>query len=58
MLMSPLYAADLWRNPLVEGVEPSAAPDPRWWLRPPLWVASALVGLAGFLVVRRRRARA
>jgi hypothetical protein len=58
MIMSPLYAADLWRNPLVAGVEPPAAPDPRWWLRPPLWVASALLGLAGLLVVRRRRARA
>lgn len=56
--MGPLYAADLWRNPLVEGVEPSAAPDPRWWLRPPLWVASALLALAGLLVARRRRARA
>lgn len=58
LLMSPLYAADLWRNPLVEGVEPAAAPDPRWWLRPPLWVAAALLSLAGLLAVRRRRARA
>jgi hypothetical protein len=54
-VMWQLYAADLWRNPLVEGVE-SSAQDPRWWLRPWVWGAFAAAGVAAsLLVVRRRR---
>lgn len=52
------YAADLWRNPLVDGVESSAA-DPRPWRR--AWV-QVVGATAGVLVVvvgwRRRRADA
>jgi hypothetical protein len=51
----PLYAADLWRNPLIEGVEPPAVPDPRWWLRPWVWGSGLMVLVAGFLFAGRRR---
>jgi hypothetical protein len=55
LMMTPTYASDLWRNPLVEGLE-SSAEDPRWWLRPPAWGAGALAGVVvSLLVVRRRR---
>ncbi len=50
------YAADLWRNPLVEGVE-SSATDPRPWMWAWLQVVGALVTAgAGLLWWRRRRA--
>jgi hypothetical protein len=58
LLMTPTYASDLWRNPLVEGVK-SSAQDPRWWLQPWVWGAGAVAGVVvSLLVVRRRRAGA
>lgn len=57
LMLSPAYAADLWRNPLVDGEKPPAVPDPRWWMRRLVWavgiLAAAVLLLAG---VRSRRA--
>ncbi|HWJ11164.1 MAG TPA: hypothetical protein VNS46_17425 [Nocardioides sp.] len=52
------YAADLWANPLVDGVRPPDARDPRtpWWIGGGLGLAALLAG--GVLaLLRRRRAR-
>ncbi|HEX6246733.1 MAG TPA: hypothetical protein VFZ64_02570 [Nocardioidaceae bacterium] len=57
-LMTPRYAADLWRNPLVDGVAPADLPDPRWWRRPTTWAVAAVGTLAGLVWWRRRRGRA
>jgi hypothetical protein len=60
LAMSPVYAADLWANPLVDGVAPADASDARWWLRGTVWVGAlgGLVLLVAALVWWRRRARA
>jgi hypothetical protein len=51
-MMLPAYAADLWANDLVDGVQPPTVHDPRL----PWWVAGgvALVALIGLRLWRRR----
>lgn len=60
--MVPLYAADLFANPLVAGQEQPDAQDPRPWLHTQVqWVAVGLLlggVLQAWLVLRRRRGRA
>ena len=58
--MKPVYASDLWANPIVAGVHPDHVPDPRWWIRAPGGPWSIFVGAGGLLalawfLVRRRR---
>ncbi|NYI47083.1 hypothetical protein BJ993_004163 [Nocardioides aromaticivorans] len=50
----PSYAADLWANPLVDGVRPPDASDPRtpWWFAGP---GIALLAAAAFVTWWRRR---
>jgi hypothetical protein len=57
-VMWELYAADLWHNPLDDRGEPVDVPDPRWWMRPPVWAGAVVGGILALLVVRRRRAGA
>jgi hypothetical protein len=56
VLLSPLYAGDLWANDLVDGVEPPDYADPRVNLSDVALVAvpAVLLGGAGLLLWRRR----
>lgn len=58
--MGPLYAADLWANPLVDGVRPPHAGDGRIGPREVAGGAAAVVALAALVgwILWRRRARA
>ncbi|SDD00153.1 hypothetical protein [Nocardioides lianchengensis] len=53
--MAPVYAADLWSAPLVDGVEPPVVPGPRHDLL--VWLVVVLGVGSGALLLWRRRVR-